>query len=279
MFKLPVRFIIGMSTLSLVTSIAMAAVPPYPMTTPSYGNVYIGAFGGWGSSDNFDVRQSGVAFFTTPPLLTPLPVDATGDASFSTGFGGIHIGYEWITPHYKDTLWTWAVVPALEVEGIYFSHDIDSQVVNVNPRLGFHTFDDSFSAQGGLVLINGVLSFNHINSAWHPYIGLGLGAAILSLSSADSLQVVPPEPLVNHFNSGTSDDDWTFAAQAKAGLRYNISQNFRIFAEYRYLYMGNTNFTFGATRYPTHVETTSWEVDMDSISLNSGAIGIEFSFA
>ncbi len=272
--KLPFCFIAGMSVISLATSVAMAA----PMVTSPMGSVYLGAFGGWGGSNDFDVRQSGVAFFTTPPLLTPLPVDATGDDdSFGTGFGGIHLGYEWITPRYKDTLWTWAVVPAIEVEGVYFDQNTSLDVVNANPRLGNHTFDDSFSLQTGVVLINGILSFNHINSAFHPYIGLGLGAAILSVSGADSLQIAPPEPGVNHFNSGTSDDDWTFAAQVKAGLRYSISEHVRVFAEYRFLYLGNTNYTFGATRYPTHVETTSWELDMDSMNLNAGALGIEWS--
>lgn len=272
--KLPFRFVVGMSVISLVTSVAMAA----PMVTPPMGSVYLGAFGGWGASNDFDVRQSGVAFFTTPPLLTPLPVDATGsDDSFSAGFGGIHLGYEWITPRYKDTLWTWSVVPAIEVEGIYLDPSTSLDVVNANPRLGNHTFDDSFSLKTGVVLINGILSFNHINSVFHPYIGLGLGSAIISASGANSVQILPLEPGVNHFNSGTSDDDWTFAAQVKAGLRYSINEHLRIFGEYRFIYIGNTNYTFGATRYPTHVETTSWTVAMNSMNLNSGALGIEWS--
>ena len=117
----------------------------------------------------------------------------------------------------------------------------------------------------------------NLNSPLHPYIGVGLGAARISISGADSLQINPPEPNVNHFNSDTGDADWTFAAQAKIGLRYALNEHWRLFAEYRLLYMGNTDFTFGATRYPTHVETTSWVVDMENMYYNTGTLGIEWS--
>lgn len=277
--KSTISLAIGLSSITLITSTAMASPPVVQENlSPITSGVYLGAFGGWGSSDSFDITQSGVAFFTAPPLNTPLPVDAQGDADhLSIGFGGLHIGYEWLRPFYKDT--TWFLTPAVELEGLYFKKTAEADVVSPNPRLGDHTFDDSFPMKTGVVLVNSVFTLNcpQMHPRLHPYVGFGLGAARISISGADSLQINPPEPNVNHFNSDTGSADWTFAAQAKLGLRYALSPHARIFAEYRLLYLGNTDYTFGSTRYPTHVETSSWVVNFDNMTYNSAALGIEFS--
>lgn len=61
-----------------------------------------------------------------------------------------------------------------------------------------------------------VLNFNSANYvSWHPYIGAGIGAAILSISNANSLQTSPPEAGVNHYNSNPNDKVGAFAVQAK----------------------------------------------------------------
>jgi hypothetical protein len=49
-------------------------------------------------------------------------------------------------------------------------------------------------------------------------VGAGIGAGVLSISDADSLQVSPREPGINHYNSNRNSSDVTFAAQVKAGL-------------------------------------------------------------
>lgn len=270
-----IRIVTKISIIALATSTAMAAPTARQNLTPVSG-VYLGAFGGWGSSNSFDVTQSGVAFFTRPPLNTALPVDASGDVDkLNIGFGGVHVGYEWLSPFYKGTLWT--LTPAVELEGLYFQKTAETDVVSPNPRLGNHTFDDSFPMKTGVVLVNSIISLSCMNSQLHPYIGIGLGAARISIAGADSLQINPDEPNINHFNSDTGDADWAFAAQAKVGLRFAINEHLRLFAEYRLLYMGDTDFTFGSTRYPTHVETTSWVVDMDNMYYNTGTLGIEWS--
>ena len=71
---------------------------------------------------------------------------------------------------------------------------------------------------------------------------------------------------------------WAFAAQGKAGVRFNLTERCWLFTEYRFLYVGSTNFVFGPTVYPTHVPTTPWTVHFGGMCQNLGVGGIGFSF-
>ena len=52
-----------------------------------------------------------------------------------------------------------------------------------------------------------------------------------------------------------------------------------IFAEYRYLHVSATNYTFGSTVYPTaHAETSNWDSHLGSMNFNTGIFGIEYGF-
>jgi len=59
--------------------------------------------------------------------------------------------------------------------------------------------------------------------------------------AANSLQTSPPEPGINHFNSDPDSSVWTFAAQAKAGVRVGLGPHAYVFGEYRYLYVGSND--------------------------------------
>lgn len=275
--KSAISVIFGVCSLSLAAPV-IAESYKGEVVAPTLSGFYLGGFGGWGSLNDFQVTQSGVAMFSPTlndegigSLREPLAIDGVGNVGSNTiGFGGIHLGYEWLVP-------AWGVTPAIELEGIYFSKTFDTELDNSSIVLTEHNFDDSFPTKTGVVLINGVIQLNCFRmNMLHPYIGIGLGAAILSITDADSLQTRPPEPNVNHFNSNEDSSDWAFAAQAKAGLRFALSEHWQLFAEYRFLYLGNTEFTFGSTAYPTHVPTTSWKVDFNNMYTNAGALGIEY---
>jgi opacity protein-like surface antigen len=122
-----------------------------------------------------------------------------------------------------------------------------------------------------------VLSINNnCLCGFFPYVGGGIGAVRISLHNADSFQVLPVEAGINHFNSDRNDSSWTFAAQAKVGLRYKLCRLFHIFGEYRYLYVDTSHFIFGATNYLTHVPTSPWNVKMNNFHYNAFAFGIQF---
>ena len=257
-------------SLALICSDANAAIP---------SGFYVGAFGGGGNTTNNSATQTGTAFF---PAASggPLAVNAHGNTnSDSAGIGGLHAGYEWLGFFFGQENSRWNLVPAAELEGYYLGTTLRArQMDNPTTRVPEHTFDDDFPMHTGVILANTVWTIkipcvDRIN----PYVGAGVGAATISISSANSSQENPLEVGINHFNSNPGASDWAFAAQAKLGLRYVFNPHWRVFAEYRFLYLASTNYTFGSTQYTTHVPTTNWNVHLGDTSYNMGAAGVEFS--
>lgn len=244
---------------------------------PAPGKLYIGIFGGYGSSNNFDVSQYGTAFYTEASG-GPLAVNAFGDMDNHSGWlGGAQIGYK-----AQDILLSpnslWALGPAIELEGFYLGkRTFTGDLTNDTSRLPEHDFAVSFPMKRSVFLTNFVVNFDNPCYLFHPYVGVGLGGAIVKISGADGMQVSPPEEGINHYNANTSDRTSTFAGQVKAGVSYDINQYFSLFAEYRWLYLANTQFAFGSTVYPSHVATSNWQVKMDAQHYNIGTVGIRLS--
>lgn len=241
----------------------------------SCNRMYIGAFGGGIYSNSSRVSQYGTAFFSEVDSIGPLSVIGEGHLNeTSTGFGGLQIGYEWSKPSCSG----WSLAPAGELEVVFFKHKKHGHLINQTViGLDEHDFADSFHMNSSVILANFVLSLKSA-CLWRisPYIGGGIGAARISLHDADSFQVEPVEAGINHFNSNRSDSTWAFAAQAKAGLRYNFCRLFHIFIEYRYLYIDSSNYIFGATNYTTHVPTSPWNVKVKNTHYNAFAVGIQY---
>lgn len=238
---------------------------------------YIGAFGGGIYSDSTRLTQMGTAFFPEADG-GPLAVNARGHSKRkSSGFGGAQIGYEWL--QCPLNIGCWNITSAIELEGYWFKNKKKGHLINhaADDRLPEHDFLDSFRLNTGVYLANAVFSLNHsCMGRFSPYVGVGLGATRLSLRNAKSLQVAPAEPGINHFNSKRSDSSWAFAAQVKAGLRYNICSSLHIFGEYRYLFVDSSNYVLGSTVYPTHVPTSPWNVKVNNLHYNAFVIGIQY---
>lgn len=246
---------------------------------PSCNRLYIGAFGGGIYSNTNRMTQYGTAFFPEPPnSIGPLSVIAEGDLKqTTTGFGGVQVGYEWN----KSFCSGWSLGTAGELEFFLFKHKKRGALINQSlvSALEEHDFHNSFRMNSNMILANVVFSLNNdCLCGFSPYVGGGIGAARVSIHKANSFQVEPVEPDVNHFNSNPNDSTWSFAAQAKAGLRYNFCQSFHIFAEYRYLYVDASNFILGATNYssPFHYPTSAWNVKVKNVNYNAFAVGIQF---
>lgn len=241
----------------------------------SCNRFYIGAFGGGIYSNSGKADQYGTAFFSEVTSIGPLSVIAKGPLNkTSTGFGGVQIGYEWSAPLCSG----WSIAPAGELEAFFFSQKKQGYLINQTViGLEEHDFLDSFHMNSSVILANLVLSINNnCLFGFSPYIGGGMGAIRMSLHNADSLQVEPLEAGINHFNSDQNDSSWTFAAQAKVGLRYKFCRCFHLFGEYRYLYVDASHYIFGATNYTTHPPTSSWNVKLDNFHYNAFAFGIQF---
>jgi opacity protein-like surface antigen len=245
----------------------------------SNGSIYVGVFGGGGALTAGNLSQKGTAFISDSSG-GPLAVNATGTSkSSAAGVVGGHVGYQWqarLLNHFNPN---WTIAPATELEAYYLGGATLSgkDINNGTTRLIEHDFHVSYPMQSGVFLINALLKFNHANlNTVHPYIGIGIGSALTSVSGASSVQRSPSEPNINHYNSDPSYSSTAFATQPKIGFDYNLSQNSSLFAEYRFLYLSSTNYTFGSTVYPTHVATSNWAVKIGSQYYNMGTVGIRY---
>ncbi len=240
---------------------------------------YIGGFGGGMHSNSARASQMGTALFPDA-AGGPLAVDARGNTNATwSGFGGVQIGYEWTTCLQNIGCSCWGLSPAVELEGYWYSRSIKGHLFNTTDtdRLPEHDFLDTFCMNAGVYLANAVFSLNNSRfRALSPYVGLGIGATRISLNNANSLQLAPAEVGINHFNSRRNDSSWAFAAQVKAGLRYNFCGCFHVFGEYRYLFEDFSNYIFGSTVYSTHVPTTPWNVKVNNMQYNAFVLGIQY---
>lgn len=249
-----------------------------PSVLSGPGKIYVGVFGGAGAADKVSIKQFGTAFF--PEIVGgPLAVNAFGRVNSSTvGLVGGHVGYQWSEINLFNA--QSGISPATELEGYYLGKGTFTghEINNNTARLPEHDFLVTYPVNTGVFLINAVANINLANqSIFHPYVGAGIGAGVLSISDADSLQVSPLEADINHYNSNRNSSDATFAAQVKAGLSAHITANIDIFGEYRWLYLASSNYTFGSTVYPTHAETSSWLVKFGSQNYNLGSVGLRYS--
>lgn len=259
----------------LFASTSLQAGTMGPIVEP--GGVYIGAFGGAGASTKTDMHQYGTAFFTEAEG-GPLAVNAFGRSNHRTvGLVGGHVGYEWSNSALNMFSLSWNFSPAVEMEGYYLGHssfkghDINNETV----RLPEHDFVVNYPMSTGVFLVNALANFNpSAYERWHPYVGAGIGGAIVSISHATAIQVSPPEVGVNHFNSNPNSTSPSFAIQVKPGLSFDINPRVGVFAEYRWLYLTNTSHIFGSTAYPGHAATSSWLTQLGPQYYNMGAIGI-----
>jgi len=260
------------------TEIQAGTMGPSQITATE--KVYFSILGGGGSSNQVNINQYGTAFFTEGSG-GPLAVNAFGHTnSRNVGIIGGNMGYQWGNIFLNSLNNQANLSPAIELEGYYIGkssftgHDIN----NDTTRLPEHDFLVTYPMSTGVFLANTVLNFNSANNAkWRPYVGAGIGGAILSISHANSLQTAPLEADVNHYNGNPNDKAAAFTAQTKVGLNFAFSEHISLFAEYRWLYIADTNFTFGSTVYPTHAPTSSWNTNLGAQYYNMGAGGIRFT--
>lgn len=254
---------------------ASTLIKSTPVTAP--GKFYVGAFGGGGSSNHFNGSQLGTAFFLEASG-GPLSVNAFGQLDHqNTSFFGAQLGYQAQEILLNSSQWT--LGPAVELEGYAMNkRSFDGTLINNTARLPEHDFIVSYPMNRTVFLANAILNFNNPRLPVHPHIGFGIGNAIVRITDASATQANPPEAGVNHYNTDTSDTNSTFAGQIKLGLSYDISKCISIFAEYRWLYLANTHFVFGSTVYPTHVETSNWQVKLDAQKYNLGNVGVRFNW-
>ncbi|MBM3195895.1 MAG: hypothetical protein FJZ62_04040 [Chlamydiae bacterium] len=240
------------------------------------GHFYAGVFGGGGGFGISNFRQTGTVFFPAASGGTTGVTATSGGRTTGAGFVGLQVGYLWHSFQDEKNPNSWLMKPALEFEGYYIG-------TSTKPVLGSRTalanrFQNKFPINAGTLLASGVLHFyENEDVRFHPYLGGAVGAAVLTAHDASSFLVLPTQPS-NNFSSNTTATAWSFAAQAKVGLMFDFNEQFKIFAEYRFLYLTPANFDFGSTRYSATTTTSNWKVRFGNMYINLGDIGVAYHF-
>ena len=277
MFSRVSVFILSIFYILLGSTVYASTIKAYSPST--VGAMYTGVFGGGGGVITGDLRQQGTAFYDAFKGGA-LAVNAKGKANNRMEWlmGG-HLGYRWPLRNLNHVSSKWFFSPATELEGYYLSgSNLQGEDLNNDTRrLVEHSFHFTYPMHTSVFFVNAVLNTNPVESSHiHPYVGAGVGSALISISGADSTQTIPQELNINHYNSEPNDSTTAFAAQSKFGVSYHSSDNTTIFIEYRFLYLSATDFTFGSAVYPTHVVTSNWDVKVGSQYYNMGTIGLQY---
>lgn len=157
---------------------------------------------------------------TGPGTSTPLKIHP--GEGFAAGVNG---GYEFGSG------------PRLEGELVYRRHDEKSATSAgiTSPTTGNI---DNLAIMG-----NAYYDFNNATK-FTPYIGAGVGAARLHLDDFNSVG-----------SPGLSDDDWQFAYQGIAGVRYTIDPNWSASLDYRYFATTDPKFSGTVAGAPSGLKT------------------------
>lgn len=252
---------------------SFGASPCFAADATSEQGAYIGLFGGLGSASSTSLRQEG-GFYLPGPFNRRVAVDANGNTSSKdVALGGIQAGYEWNRLNFGQS--KWGLKPAVELEGIYIGKHSPVGDMPIEPSI-LGTQYVTIPMTAGVLLANAVFTFQTpYSNKIFPYLGVGAGAARVSIKGANSAN--PNEPGINHFDSDPDASDSAFVMQFKTGLKGEVAKNLFVFAEYRYLSINSTRYTFGET-LPPHLPTDPWDVSLGRQTYNLFVAGLQYKF-
>lgn len=258
--------------LASTTNLVLASVASAAGILDS-SSTYAGTFGGVGHLHEVSMQQVGTVI--TPHPFPDINVDARGSADRVVApVVGVQLGHELQTWDVYAS--GWSIGMAAEIEGLYLTADPEGEL-DIEPYL-LGTQFVSLPTHVGAVLLNAVFSLRTPQSgAITPYAGVGAGYGAVFIDGSDSTN--PSEPGINHFNSEPDASSGGLALQAKIGIKAGISSSWSVFAEYRHIYIGATDYTFGDTDYPgQHLPTTKWNVDLGEQNYDFVVCGVSYHF-
>jgi len=258
--------------LASMTILSLASAASFAETSESKG-MYFGVFGGVGSLNDVSMRQVGTVI--TPHPFPDINVDGRGSAdSVVAPIVGFQFGYEFQELDISTS--GWSIGMAAEIEGLYLTAEPEG-VLDIHPYF-LGTQYVSLPLNVGAMLTNAVFNIRTpFSEAVKLYIGVGAGYGAVFVDGSNSTN--PSEPGINHFNSEPDASSGGLALQAKIGVRAKISSNWSVFTEFRHIYIGSTDFTFGETAYPArHLPTSKWNVDLGEQNYRLWVSGVSYHF-
>lgn len=140
---------------------------------------------------------------------------------------------------------------------------------------GHHKFSNTMTMNSWNAAANLTLSYDFsskisINGA------LGVGFTAATLKKAESLQSspAPVDPgyettidnggiIVNHFNTQPNASNNLMFSQFRLGTKIQLVKNLALRIDARGMYMGESKFIFGSTKYTDHAPTDNWTYMID----------------
>ncbi len=169
----------------------------------------------------FDLDVGAAVPQNTGIRVSPLGND--GNVKYNTGFrGDLNFGYNF-TPHF-----------AAELESGVIWNGIHS--IRDNTLTGSDSRADLFQFPA---LANFI--YKPMHGAFQPYLGVGVGGEAAFFDSAN----------VPLFGSKFTDTDFTFAYQAKAGFKYEISSSIELGIAYKFLGTSGHNWSDNGVTFKT----------------------------
>ncbi|MBM3194181.1 MAG: hypothetical protein FJZ60_00270 [Chlamydiae bacterium] len=240
------------------------------------GRFYAGVYGGGGGFTVSNITQAAIKYNSPSQGGTTYVTAYGGGRTAGVGMAGLQAGYLWpdLVDNNPRRATPKSVSIGTEFEGYYLGTKLSS-----NLGSNFSTFNSTFPINGGTLLGSLVFHFGmYEQSRYHLFLGGAAGASVLTAHNATSYQVQPLQTGINHFNTQTTATAWTFAAQGKAGLMFDVNEHFKVSGEYRFLYLTPARFRFGSTSYAGHPPTTPWRVKFGNMFVNMGDLGISYYF-
>ncbi len=287
-----VNFILFFSLVLITTNESFAQESPQ---VGSKLTTYIQPYGGLLVQGALNSEQSGVAHkrgdFNAFGTNFDLVVDVKGKSENATGsIFGLTYGSIWKKNSRK-------LNAGLEFDLFYTNSKHDSKLANPNTEEvaninganadsviefveehygpGHHTFSNTMTMTSLNAAVNLTLSYSitpkiSINTA------LGLGFSAITLRNAESLQTSPAAANpgyettsdngggpVNHFNSQTKASSNTQILQFRLGTKLELTPKVALNIDARGVYRGESEFTFGSTKYTDHPPTDNWNYSID----------------
>lgn len=192
--------------------------------------LYFGIFGGAAFG-----MSNGVSALDSPPLFS-----AGGRATPGTAaVAGIQVGYNFRSIALDSAKSYW-LQPAAQFEAFYLGQATESGSLTGGVVGTAVSSSNQFGSNlnMGVFLVDGVAKFvTPIGLV--PYIGGGIGGAYLASSGTSFVGPSGADLL-----STGSYAQGAFAGQGLVGLQYNLSEHWSLFAEYKILYIKETQFSY-----------------------------------
>ncbi|QSR88384.1 outer membrane protein [Methylacidiphilum caldifontis] len=225
--------------------------------------LYAGVFGGGSFSAPGNYGYS----------LYPSPV---GIATFNprggivNGVGGIEIGYEFpkeMMGTTGDFFWS----PSVQFDGYYMG--MTAAASQLNPVAGNIDFKDNFNS--GLFFIDGLLRL------YTPILvinfGVGVGGAYLWESTISGIGGKGNFAGKNLFGKGIDTSNGAFALQGIAGVERWITDRLSFIVEYRFVWVGSSNFSY-AGNPAVFGPSTTISTHFDQFEANLVLGGLRYKF-